>query len=102
LNEVGSTDLVASSPSGSERSASAMNTYSARATPMALAPHSARASAFAGTASSYCVATVPQRIISRAIQTGAKTGPHHGSGSRKRMSQSNGDVGQWLMTRRKT
>ena len=37
-----------------------------------------------------------------AIETGASTGPHHGSGNRKRMSQSNGDAGQPEMMRRKT
>ena len=41
---------------------------------MAHAPHSVRVSAFAGDVSSYCVATVPQRIISRAMHDGRKYG----------------------------
>ena len=47
-------------------------------------------------------AMVPQTIIKTAIETGASTGPHHGSGSRNRTSQSNSDRGQPHMTRRKT
>ncbi len=40
------------------------------------------------------VTSVPHTIMSSAMLTGAITGPHQGSGSRKRMSQSNSDAGQ--------
>ena len=51
---------------------------------------------------SNCVTSVPHAIISMAINTGASTGPHHGNGSRKRMSQSNSECGQPHITFRKT
>ena len=38
----------------------------------------------------------------RAMLTGASTGPHHGRGSRNRMSQSSSVLGQPDMMRRKT
>jgi hypothetical protein len=48
------------------------------------------------------VVSVPHAIIRHAIETGASTGPHQGSGSRKRMSQSNSDLGQPVIVRRNT
>ena len=62
--------------------------------PSPLKPHDVRVTAVAGLRSVDCVAQVPHTIISTAMQTGASTGPHQGSGSRKRMSQSNSDLGQ--------
>ena len=47
-------------------------------------------------------ADVPHAIINIAMHTGASTGPHHGSGSRKSRSQSKSDLGQPQITYRNT
>ena len=64
--------------------------------------HEVRVKRVAGWRLCHWVTRVPHTIISEAMETGASTGPHHGSGNRKRMSQSNGDAGQPEMMRRKT
>jgi hypothetical protein len=46
--------------------------------------------------------SVPQTIINSATDIGATTGPHQGSGKRKRMSQSSSDEGQSQMALRTT
>src|SRR5262245_11640878 len=102
LNAVGSTRRTASAPSGKARIASAMKIPSASRTPTALTPQEAHEKPVAGMRSRDWVTRVPHTIISDAIQTGASTGPHHGSGHRKRMSQSNRGVGKTEMMRRKT
>ena len=75
-----------------------MKTPSARTQPIAASAHGQRALARSLT----WVTSVPHTIITSAMLTGASTGPHHGNGSRKRMSQSSSEVGQPLIGRRKT
>ena len=98
LKVAGSTRMMASRPSGRARSASAMKTPSARTQPMAASAQGQRGVLRSLT----CVASVPHTIINAAMLTGASTGPHHGSGSRNRMSQSSSEWGQPLIGRRNT
>jgi len=76
-----------------------MKTAGASMIPTPASAHAQRATVVS---SPDCVASVPHTIITSAILTGASTGPHHGSGSRKRMSQSSSVLGQPEMRRRKT
>ncbi len=48
------------------------------------------------------LASVPHKIISNEIKTGASTGPHHGIGSKNKMSQSSNECGQPHIIFRKT
>src|ERR1044072_8389130 len=70
-----------------------MNTPRASRTPAQLTAHAAQPNPVIGMRSPLWVTRVPHTIINDAIETGASTGPHHGSGNRKRMSQSNRDEG---------
>ena len=90
LNAAGSTWRTASGPPGKARIASAMNTHSASRMPAA---QDRRVKRVSGTPSRDCVTSVPHTTISDAMHTGASTGPHQGSGKRKRMSQSNREAG---------
>src|SRR2546426_2991612 len=102
LNWVGSTWATASAPPPAAPMASAMNTYSASATPTRFAPHAQGPGQSARSGRSNRLTNVPPRTISTAMLTGASTGPHHGSGSRNRMSQSTSERGQPLSGTRKT
>src|SRR2546422_778365 len=102
LNRTGKTFSTASIPPGSARTASAMNTYNASTVPMKLTKYIFQLQPNAGATGSNRVSAVPQTIIRPAMQTGASTGPHHGNGSKKRMSQSRRDFGHWQMIFKKT
>jgi len=102
LNETGNTDRTAASPPGNARAASAMNTPRARIVPVAAALQIAASCRDGRSPSLICVVNVPHRIIRHAMAIGATIGPHHGSGSRNRMSQSNSDLGHPHIRRRKT
>src|SRR6476660_3181910 len=77
LNECGSMFRHASTPPLATRMLSAMKTYSASSTPMKFRAHAFQAGR-EGIGFVQPLASVPQRIKSRAIETGAQTGPHHG------------------------
>ena len=79
-----------------------MNTYKLSATPESPKPQANRPGQTGRFASSDWLTRVPKTIIKAAIAVGAQTGPHQGSGMRKRMSQFDSDRGQPVMTRRKT
>src|SRR5207237_875447 len=79
LNWVGSTWATASAPPPAAPKASAMNTYSASATPTRFAPHAQGPGQSARSGRSNRLTNVPPRTISTAMLTGASTGPHHGS-----------------------
>ena len=94
LNTVGNTLRTASSPFPEARNVSLMKRYRARNTPIIFS-----AQALASLAALTCqapslLARLPHQIISTEINTGASTGPHQGSGSKKRMSQSRSECGQ--------
>src|SRR5213594_3078182 len=102
LNWVGSTRRIASAPPPAARMVSAMNMYTAIATPTRLAPHAQGPGQSARSGRSNRLIDVPPTTISTAMLTGASTGPHHGSGRRNRMSQSKSERGQPLNGIRKT
>src|SRR2546428_2327284 len=102
LNWVGSTRRTASAPPPAARMASAMQTYSTSATPTRFALHAQGPGQSVRSGRSTRLTNVPPTTISTAMLTGASTGPHHGSGSRNRMSQSKSERGQPLNGTRKT
>ena len=87
---------------GNCRSESAMKMYSASVIPVALRHQIVAAARVSRIRERGRLTMVPQTIIRTAIETGASTGPHQGSGRRNRTSQSNSDRGQPHITRRKT
>src|SRR5204862_6348983 len=90
----GKTVRTASSPRGTATIASAMKTYRASAIPAEHITSGSLPGQIGGSACSKTVTSAPNAIINNAMQTGAQTGPHHGRGIRKRMSQLESDFGQ--------
>ena len=101
LNALGRERPMASLPAPSSRSASAMKTRRASATPPTLATHAGRLGQNGRLSRSHWLTSVPPITMSSAISMGASTGPHQGSGTKKRTSQSCRDPGQPVMTLRK-
>ena len=99
LKVVGCTRKTASRPCGNARHASIMKTASATTIPAHASVHVHRV--LTPSSAPDRVASVPHTIITSAMVTGASTGPHHGSGSRNRMSQSSSVRGHPEMRRRK-
>src|ERR1051325_8976651 len=102
LNVCGKTFRNAFTPPSATRIESAMNTYSAIATPKKFNAHAFHSEPSRARSIRQLLTRVPHRIMSNAIETGAITGPHHGSGSKKRRSQSSSECGQPHITFRKT
>src|SRR2546423_333348 len=102
LNETGRTLRRASTPLSATRNESAINRYKASAAPVKFRTHAFSSELVSRRWCGQALARVPHKIISSATETGASTGPHHGSGRRNRMSQSSSERGQPQSFLRKT
>src|SRR5258706_9478216 len=100
LNQTGNNFRKLFTPCPATPIASAINKYKASITPTKFSAHPFQAEN-PGSVMFQPLASVPHKIISSAMLTGANTGPHHGSGNRNKMSQSSNDRGQPQMTFRK-
>src|SRR6266576_1506983 len=94
LNDAGRTSRKTFTPRPATSRESAMKTYNASETPRKFRIQPFHSEGSSPREISHVLTSVPQRIINSAIETGARTGPHQGSGSRNRMSQSHNEWGQ--------
>src|SRR6267142_3810624 len=102
LNDCGKTLRRASTPPFATLIESAMNRYSTTITPQKFRAHAFHSEPLRARSMRQLLTTVPHSTMSNAIETGASTGPHHGSGSKNKMSQSSNECGHPHITFRNT